>query len=394
MRILLLTASYAPVLGGLQNVVRALAIRLQTRGEEVEIITNRYPRDLPALQVIDGVRVHRWLFPGAPSPDLIRRRPDLSAAGLLYRPLSMLRLRRFIKAFRPELVNIHFPDRQSTYLLGVRQRQSFKLVVSLHGDEIERWTGGRLPGAKSTDPETQPREALLELRRLLREADAVTACSQYLLDEALQLEPQLAARRSVIHNGIDGSAFALSEAFQHPRPYLFAWGRLTQKKGFDLLIEAFSRLASSFPNLDLLIAGSGELQGALQRKIDGAGMQDRIALIGRQDAQDVVRLLNGCLLAVVPSRREPFGLVALEALAAGKPVLATRVGGLGEVISDRNGWLVDPDASSLAAGLRQAVPQVAGGRRPISLEEVQQLQAAWSWERVVDRYQGVFASCR
>ncbi len=114
--------------------------------------------------------------------------------------------------------------------------------------------------------------------------------------------------------------------YDHPRPYLFGFGRLTRVKGFDILVQAFIDIADSYPNIDLILAGEGEQKEQLSKIAKSENMEKRIIFWGRASPEQVVKLLNGCMFAVVPSREDTFGITALEALAAGKPLLATTVG--------------------------------------------------------------------
>src|SRR5262249_41558122 len=145
----------------------------------------------------------------------------------------------------------------------------------------------------------------------------------------------------------------------------FACGRLTHEKGFDLLLCAFAKVAPAHHGVDLIIAGDGEEQMALRQLGSQLGLNGRVKFHGRATPEETVRLLNGAQLVVVPSRSETFGIVALEALAAGRPLLATRVGGIPETLSTLWGpqaILVEPEASQIAVGLRELldVPSTAG----------------------------------
>lgn len=346
MRILMMTASYPPVLGGLQTATHALARYLIAQGHQVLVVASRYPRILPRHETLDGVVVQRELFL-TPQAAGLSRRPDLLLGSLLYYPLTLLRLRRLVRTFRPQVLNVHFPDTQIPFALWLRQRFCFQLVVSLHGDDVLRWFRDDRCIAADADN----RQLSSGLRALLREADVVTACSQYLLGRALALEPSVADKGLSIYNGIDPARFADHSAYSHPRPYILACGRLTRKKGFDLLLEAFAALANRSPSVDLILAGDGEQRAALAEQTRQLGIERRVLFFGHASQRDIVRLLNGCALLAVPSREEPFGIVALEGMAAGKPVLATSVGGVPEILPAPPNQLVPPSVEGLRQGL-------------------------------------------
>jgi len=387
MRLLLLTASYPPILGGLQTVAHTLAQRLQ-HGHDVRVVTNRYPRSLPAQDVLDGVSVQRWLFLTPDAEDLCRGRPDLFLASCYFYPSTLIRLLRLMQTFRPEVVNVHFPDSQLPFVLWLRRRFAFRLVVSLHGHEVERWF----------EPETdmiadQPNAgrrgrgaAISRLRSILQEADAITACSRYLLDKAIQIEPA-AAKGRVIYNGVDLERFHDKTPYLHQRPYILAFGRLTYKKGFDMLLDAFAQVALEHQHVDMILAGEGEERQRLQAQVGRLGLAERVLFFGRADACEVVRLLNGCRFVVVPSRQEPFGIAALEALAAGKPVLATCVGGLVELVQGPGTRLVVPSVAAIRQGLAQWLDRGATSDTILAADRLEQ----HSWRHVVAQFERVYA---
>jgi glycogen(starch) synthase len=379
MRVLLISSSYPPVLGGLQSVAHTLARNLIQRGHDVQVVTNRYPRSLPAKEVLDGVSVHRWLFLTPDLGHLRERRPDLFLASLYFFPSTLFRLTRLMRTFRPEVVNIHFPDAQVPFVHWLRRWFDFRLVVSLHGHEIERWF--------LDEPSSivhRPSSMLRRLRSILQEANAVTACSHYLLSKAIQLESSVAEKGRIIQNGIDAERFKDETSYPHPRPYILAYGRLTYQKGFDMLLSAFAQVAQGNPKVDLIIAGDGQEREALQSQARGLELDRRVHFFGRATPKEVVQLLNGCLFVVVPSRSDTFGITALEALAAGKPVLATRVGGLPELLDGSVHRLVEPAVDALVEGLgewlaRHSEIKMLGERN-------RDRAVKYAWPQVVKRY--------
>lgn len=344
MRILLFPSSYPPRYGGLESVVRALAKRLREEGHAVRVLTPRYPRSLARRESIDGVDIDR-LFMIPPGFDLLRRRrPDLFLASLLLYPLTLLQMALLMRSFRPDIVNVHFPDAQVPFLLKIRGCFRFRLIASLHGDEITRW-----PAAGSPPP---------RLLELLRSADGITACSSWLRAAAARLDPALAGKIRVVHNGIEMEPFRRGTVRARARPYLLAFGRFTVKKGFDLLLRAFEPIAASFPGVDLVIAGDGEDRRLLESLRDSLGLKGRVEFPGYASARELAALLDGCEFAVVPSREESFGLSALEAMAAGKFLLASRIGGLTEFIDESMNRLVEPTVEGLAAGIRESLERL------------------------------------
>lgn len=128
-------------------------------------------------------------------------------------------------------------------------------------------------------------------------------------------------------------------------------GRLDENKGIYLLIEAFSRVAERSKQVVLVVAGTGPLAGELREQIDQKGLTSRVRLLGYRE--DVARLLTGADIFILPSRNESFGIVLLEAMIAGLPMIATRVGGIPDVVEDGvTGILTEPgDSEALASAV-------------------------------------------
>jgi glycosyltransferase involved in cell wall biosynthesis len=355
-------------------VVHALARSLISKGHEVCVVTNKYPRSLPKKETQEGVSIRRLHFLRPRIDDIRRRRPDLFIASLYFLPAAHFELDRIVQSFRPDVINVHYPDVQVPYVLRLRRRFDFRLVVSLHGHDVERYS--QADGVNHSE-----RGSLISL---LRHSNGVTACSDYLLNQAAKLESSVRDTGSVVFNGIDLERFKVKSVYPHPRPYVLAIGRLTHAKGFDLLLEAFSQLNGRGSETDLIIAGDGELRDSLELRARELGLNGKVHFFGEAKPEEIVRLLNGSLFVVVPSRQEAFGLAALEAMAAGKPVLATRVGGLQEFLDESHNKLVEPSIAGITSGL---VQWLDAQEELTSLgSENRKLAARYTWARTAEGY--------
>jgi glycosyltransferase involved in cell wall biosynthesis len=172
-----------------------------------------------------------------------------------------------------------------------------------------------------------------------------------------------ADRFVVVPSGIDRERFGRARVQGKQQPDWFGCppealivgsvGWLTDVKGHEYLIEAVAKLKPDFPSLHLVIIGSGDRHDALLQQSELAGLRDAVHLLGHRD--DIEACLAGMDLFVLPSLNEGMGRALIEAMAAGLPVIASRVGGIPAVIShERTGLLVPPgDASALAEALRR-----------------------------------------
>jgi glycogen(starch) synthase len=227
------------------------------------------------------------------------------------------------------------------------------------------------------------------LRRALAEADRVTACSRDTLEDLERFTGKtFGARGSVIYNGVRLEDFVEGAAYRHPRPYILGIGRHVKQKGFDVLIEAFA--AAGLGSYDLLLAGDGPERTDLEALARKVLIEARVKFIGRADRATAVGLFRGCEFFVLPSRQEPLGIVNLEAMAAGKAVIASGTGGVPEIVTDgETGLLVAPgDAEALSGALRRLAGDTAlrdrlaaGGRERVK---------GFAWGAVAASYREIY----
>jgi len=217
--------------------------------------------------------------------------------------------------------------------------------------------------------------ALPELfRRSRRRAGRIVAVSEEnrrTLETVYGLPP---ATIEVVYNGADLSRFDGAPAnglrtelgLQPGQPVILSVARLLPNKGHRYLIEAAPAILGRLPGVHFVFAGDGEEQAALEAQIEAGGLGSHFSFLGFRP--DVENLLHGADLFVLPSLAEGFALSLIEALAAGLPVVATDVGGAGEVIEDgRNGYLIPPaDAPALADAVCRALAADSGERQAMS----------------------------
>ncbi len=373
MNVAIFASAFYPSLGGVEELCRQLAAEYNRRGIGVAVFTNRWPRGLGAYEVIDGIEVRRLPFrvPGnGLKAKLSYTLTTLSVQRELFRELA---------EFHPDVIHVQCVTSSAPYVMTVRRRLGgVPLVVTLQGElNMDRH-------------QVYQQEPVFKriMRRSLAGADAITACSGQTLAEAeAWFGSPLGDRGRVIYNGISAADAVAVEPWPHPRPYVLAIGRHVAQKGFDLLLEAFARLAGdpAFDH-DLILAGDGVEHAGLKALAGKLGLGDRVIFPGRVDHAAAMRLFAGCSFFVLPSRHEPFGIVNLEAMAAGKAIAAARVGGVPEIVTDgENGLLVAPgDVGAMAdtIGRLSKDPQLrerlgsAGRARA----------AGFTWPAIADQY--------
>jgi glycosyltransferase involved in cell wall biosynthesis len=240
-----------------------------------------------------------------------------------------------------------YPDAAAAALLAARYR--CPLITQVLGSDVNE-LGRRA--------QIRPR-----LAEALLASDHVVAVSAALRERVVELG--IPAERVVVqHNGVDGERFAIRDrdaarrelGLPLDRRLILYVGNLLPEKGVDLLASAAPQLFRAIPNAEILFVGGGPLEGALRMEAERPGMAGRIRLCGRKLHDEIPLWMAACDLFCLPSRREGCPNVVLEALAAGRPVVAARVGGVPELIDGSNGALVSPDCpEELAQALAGAL---------------------------------------
>jgi glycosyltransferase involved in cell wall biosynthesis len=203
-----------------------------------------------------------------------------------------------------------------------------------------------------------------QITEALSQAVRVVALTSGLRDGVLALG--VPDRRVIIrHNGVDGSRFVIQRRDDARRqvdvaadgPLVCFVGNLVHEKGPDVLVEALALLrAARKPAARAVFVGDGDLKPSLVTRVGELGLGDRVAFAGRRAPEEIPRWISAADVLCLPSRREGCPNVVLEALASGRPVVASAVGGVPELLSDRNGLMVPADdPSALARGLDAAL---------------------------------------
>ncbi|MTH52421.1 glycosyltransferase [Bacillus mangrovi] len=175
-------------------------------------------------------------------------------------------------------------------------------------------------------------------KKLIEKADSLIVCSDYMKQELLTLGAE-ARKITVIPNGV--SPFlsrAVAPALQ--APYLMAMGRFVPEKGFQDLLKAFARMKHKLPGYKLVLAGEGPCKPLYQKLAEDLKIQDDVIFPGFMKGEALNRYIHHAAITCVPSTYEPFGIAALEFMAAGKPMVVSDAGGLPEAAEDGKTGLI------------------------------------------------------
>lgn len=371
MRIVLFPSAYAPAVGGVEELTRQLVEHLTFAGDQVEVWTNRHPAALPERETIGGALVRRFDLP-LPRMDLLELTRFPMTAALAYR-----RLEHAVRKTLPDVVHVQCFSSNGVYGAAVTARLQTPFVVTLQGETV------------MDDHDVYDRSRVLPaaLRRSLRRATCVTACSHFVLGDAHRRFGLPEGAGCVIPNGVDLTSrephIAMTLPFQR---FVFALGRVVDKKGFDLLLQAFDRIAVEHPDVGLVIGGDGAAKPQLAALVQRFELNSRVMLPGTLSRGEVAWAMDNASVFVLPSRVEPFGIVVLEALRAGVPTVVSSRGGASEIVRhDREGLVVDPhNVGELAAAITRLLSEEKLRQR-LAVAAVDRAKD-FAWEGIAEQY--------
>lgn len=382
-RILMLSWEFPPkTIGGLARHVYDLSRALVQLGEEVHVLTSSSP-GCPSREVVDGVVVHRLNTMGDEGKDFLQ--------WIFYLNGAMLNYAHTLFTLEGPFQIIHAHDWLVAYAAeALKKKYSVPLIATIHATEHGRNRGihnllqGKIHGVEW---------------RLTYEAWRVIGCSKYMFEEiagVFRLPPD---KLEVIPNGVDVSSVRpktieplLRQKYVDPAEKLIIYiGRLVTEKGVQVLIDSLSAIRQAYPGFKCLIAGRGPMGDELRRQVAYLGLESQVVFLGFVDDDTRNQLLAVSDVAVFPSLYEPFGIVALEAMAARIPVVVSDTGGLGEIITNGvNGLKVPPgDGGALAGAILELFtnPELAADLTEKAWEEV---NTVYHWDVLAKQTRAVY----
>jgi glycosyltransferase involved in cell wall biosynthesis len=358
---------------------------------KIAYLVNRYPkashsfirREIQALEEL-GVEVVR-LSVRPPATDLVDPRdraeagrtrvllhgPRVAAAlgqTLLLHPLRFLgalgeALRLGWRSDRGLAVHLAYLA-EACALARLARREGFDHVHAHFGTNppsvcaLARHLGGPSYSFTVHGPEEFDRPTALKLARKVARASFVVAVSEYSRSQLYRWSPHSEwGKIHVVHCGVDELFLAGALAPVPEAPRLVCVGRLCEQKGQLLLLEAAARLVREGLELELVLAGDGELRAPLEAAILRLGLERSVRITGWISNERVRQEIQAARALVLPSFAEGLPVVLMEAMALGRPVITTYVAGIPELVEPlRSGWLVPAgDVTALAAAMRAAL---------------------------------------
>ncbi len=291
-----------------------------------------------------------------------------------------------LAGWRPDIVHGH--DWQVGWAADTLARHhAVPFVLTMHGTERVRH-GGNLPIGEPTDVNSI--EWWLAFR-----ADRLIASTSFMVDQLVtgfELDPAQVVR---IPNGIDPALWGGHDRPADREPLVVTWGRVQYEKGFQVLARSMTKLRGQVPGVSCVIAGRGSYLPELQTQIDVEGVSDLIELPGFLSGPDLRELVHRAGCVVIPSLYEPFGLVALEALAAGAPLIVARTGGLAELIADTGaGVTFEPGNPDDLADAIERVLQDGELAQELTRQAQDLIETKYAWDAVATSVVDVYDTCR
>ncbi|MGO9031457.1 glycosyltransferase family 4 protein [Mycobacterium sp.] len=397
MKVLMVSWEYPPVvIGGLGRHVHHLSTALAAAGHEVVVLSRRPSGTDPSThpssdEINEDVRV----VAAAQDPHEFTFAKDMMAWTLAMGH-AMVRTGLSLKGtssdhpWRPDVVHAH--DWLVAHpAVALSEFYDVPMVSTVHATEAGRhsgWVSGSLS-----------RQVHAVESWLVRESDSLITCSASMRDEITELFGPGLAEVTVIRNGIDAARWPFAERRRHgvaggPPELLFV-GRLEYEKGVHDAIAALPRIRRAHPGTTLTIAGDGTQQDWLVEQARKHRVLKATRFVGRLDHAELLAALHRADAAVLPSHYEPFGLVALEAAAAGTPLVTSNIGGLGEaVINGETGMSCPPrDVARLAEAVGAVLDDPAAAQRRARAAR-ERLTADFDWHTVADETAQVYLASK
>ncbi len=390
MKICMVSRTYPPRLGGPGSMVQRLSSELVRKGFEISVVTQRIS-GAPRFEVDNGVAIYRELN--------ISDKNEFTPWNLSIGIAAMTK--RIIQLKQHEVFHAHDISVAGFSACLAKQIVDKPFFLKYGGDLVFEYL------SLKESPSWDPREGLegtLRYRggfaRLLHEIqrwyfknyDLVLPDSEYGREHLTKNLNVPEEKVKVIPNVVDAEFFspsgtkkAKAELGLNGEIVLYA-GRLLEWKGLPVLIKAFRDVAAARPSANLLIGGDGPKEARLRYLIKEMGLKNKIRLLGRISRNDMPRYLNACDVFVLPSYFDTTPNALLEAMACGKPCIASDINGIREVLKDGAGLMVPvADATGLADGILHLLgdPEL---RRALGKKARERIEAEYSWQRLQQRF--------
>ena len=379
----MLTWEFPPrVVGGISPHVYNLSRHLVSDDINVVVVTCDFP-GASDHEKVDGVEVYRIDSYRHPTP-------NFGSWVFMMNTEMQNWAAEIIKTLKGRPIILHAHDwLVANAAIGLKHLFRIPIIATVHSTEYGRRSG------LHTDYERMIHETEW---RLTYEAWKIICCSDYMSSQVSRLFSLDRDKVSTIPNGINANRFVkpydrtlFRSRYVDPSEKLVLFvGRLFYEKGVSVLIDAIPKVLSKF-NAKFLIVGDGYMRESLIKRVQNLGVSRKVYLLGFVDDETLELLYRTADVCVVPSLYEPFGIVALEAMAAKVPIVATGVGGLREIIEhDKTGVSVYPnDPESLAWGITRVLASEEYAER-LRTKAFQRALKVYGWNPIAKKTKDLY----
>ena len=396
--------------GGAETVVHELAKHLRDKGENVYVLVNQeisqYYTDLEDVRLLNAGALFRTtgLCRACVSPKIGTEAkedfPDLFRGSFylnaflreIYYKRVRSRLAQTVVNNKIDIIHSHL-NAGIVLVSNLPDNLDILFVATLHGQTVAGMRRKSLIGWFTSPVASWRRE---RLGKALEKADKVTAVSNAELDMVENCDIPLKGKSIIIPNGVNvreiQSSVSSIAKLKGEFNLLFPGGAKFVKGG-DLLIKALPKVKGLISGIHLYIAGNVPRGHQLRRIAITAGLEKHVTFTGFLMPGEYRQLLNSVDLLVMPSREESFGIVFVEAMALGKPVIAGNTGGIPEMVQGgRNGILVDPDPDRVAEAILYLYAN-SDVRQEMSENNLRDV-AGFDWTNIIQRYIGLYKAVK
>jgi len=368
-------------LGGVNQVVINLGLEMQKAGvfEPVVLITD-WNSAVPVWEEMHGLRTVRWRIRPYHQSMNIKEKAAYWVWEQSFRPA----FQEFCSEYRVAAINPHFVNSSSMTLGRIIRvmMNPVHLIFSFHGADVNSYLGASA-------------DEIAAWQQVLQSADGIVVCSNDLGNRIRDVFGDDLIIK-VVHNGLDVDAFIAKahNRISSNRRVILNVGKFEIKKGQDVLIKAFAKIAGDYPDVDLVLVGA--MDSALPMLEDlcvHEGIVERVRFCADIPHDQVANFFNQATIFALPSRQEPFGIVILEAGAFALPVVASRVGGIPEILTDGyTGRLVSPDDPVELAECLRSLLDNPSESEAMAGRLHNRVVSDFTWAAAYEKYKSMIAS--
>lgn len=383
MRVCMVTTAFPAYLGdGDGAFIWGTADAVRRAGAEVRLIAMHRP-GLPTYEVMDGIEVFRPIYWRPVRHEILRK--EVGGLPITWRkyPLTRLQIFPFVLvhmlvtlrlARDSDLIHAHWTLSAASALMAKLIYRT-PVIATVQGSDIFRVVKSRL-GTYFT-------------RGVLINCNKITALSHALADAtaALGVAPE---KIQIIPNGVATDNFTPLDSTERERIIVYV-GSFIERKGVRYLLTAMAEVLRSFPDYRLVLIGAGPQQNELEKLAAAYGISEKVVFTGFLSQDKVRDWLQRAKIFVLPSLEEGLGVVLLEALACGTPIVASNIGGIVDVVTPDVGKLIPPaDAHALAEALFELLEKAPWTE--MSWRARRRAVEVYDWKRIGAQYIDVYRS--